>query len=337
MSETVTERSSATTGVAMSLPAMSADIGFDVAARIVLDYLNTNIPLALWSVTRVENGRQTFLYVDEDNGYAKPRGDSHLWEDSFCIHMAAGRAPAIAPDAQAVPVYAAAGVNATAAIGTYAGAVINEPTGELFGAICGLDPSTHLDDAALTAAGPTLALLGQLLTMVLATDRARDHAAMVLLESQLAAETDALTGLHNRRAWDRILAEEEERFLRLADPTAAAMVDLDLLKAVNDTQGHAAGDRYIQAAAVALKQSVKDDDAVARLGGDEFAILMRQCTEQQAAIAVDRINDHLQESGVAGSLGWAPITVVKGFPAAIAEADAAMYAAKRDRRSNTVS
>lgn len=318
----------------MSLPAMSADIGFDAAAQLVLDYLNTNIPLALWSVTRVENGRQTFLYIDEDNGYHKPRGDSHPWEGSFCIHMAAGRAPAIAPDAQAVPAYAAAGVNATATIGTYAGAVITEPTGELFGAICGLDPSTHLDDAALNAAGPTLVLLGQLLTMVLATDRARDRAAMDLLEAQLTAETDALTGLHNRRAWERIIADEEERFHRYADPTVAAMVDLDQLKAVNDTQGHAAGDRYIQAAARALRESVKADDVVARLGGDEFAILMRQCTEQQAAIAVNRIYDHLQGSGVAGSLGWAPITVVKGFPAALAEADAAMYAAKQARRSN---
>ena len=84
----------------MSLPAMSADIGFDTAARLVLDYLNTNIPLALWSITRIENGRQTFLYIDENNGYHKPRGDSHPWEDSFCIHMAAGRAPAIALDVQ---------------------------------------------------------------------------------------------------------------------------------------------------------------------------------------------------------------------------------------------
>lgn len=317
----------------MSLPAMSADIGFDTAARLVLDYLNTNIPLALWSITRIENGRQTFLYIDENNGYHKPRGDSHPWEDSFCIHMAAGRAPAIAPDAQAVPAYAAAGVNATATIGTYAGAVIAEPTGELFGAICGLDPSTHLDDAALKAAGPTLVLLAQLLTMVLATDRARDRAAMDILEAQLTAETDVLTGLHNRRAWERIIADEEERFHRYADPTVAAIVDLDQLKSVNDTQGHAAGDRYIQAAARALSESVKAGDAVARLGGDEFAILMRQCTEQQAAIAVNRIYDHLQGSGVAGSLGWAPISVVKGFPAALAEADAAMYAAKRARRS----
>jgi diguanylate cyclase (GGDEF)-like protein len=317
----------------MTLPAMSADMGFEAAVELVLDYLTTHVPLALWSVTRVENGRQTFLYLNEGNGYQKSRGDSHPWEDSFCIHMAAGRAPAVAPDAQAIPEYAAAGVNASTTIGAYAGAVIAEPDGQVFGAICGLDPQRRVDDEALAAAGPTLVLLGQLLTMVLAAERARDAAARALQESQLAAETDALTGLHNRRAWERLIAEEEERFRVLADPTALAVLDLDLLKAVNDAEGHAAGDRYIQAAAQALREAVSETDAVARLGGDEFGILLRHCTEVDAVTAVARVSAQLERSGVAGSLGWAPISVVRGFPAALAEADAAMYAAKQARRS----
>ena len=62
--------------------------------------------------------------------------------------MAAGTAPAHAPDAQAVPAYAAAAVNGSVDIGTYAGAPIREPDGTLFGAICGLDPHVRTDDPA---------------------------------------------------------------------------------------------------------------------------------------------------------------------------------------------
>ena len=90
---------------------LSADVDFEKAARLVVAYLNAHVPMALWSVTRVENGRQTFLFQDEDNGYQVNPGHSHRWEDSFCVHMAAGGAPTVAPDAQAVSVYASAGVN----------------------------------------------------------------------------------------------------------------------------------------------------------------------------------------------------------------------------------
>ena len=156
-----------------ALPPLPAAESFDHAAHLVLDYLHENMPLAFWAVTRVENGRQVYLYLDADNGYGLRQGDSHPWEDSFCIHMAAGEAPTIARDAQAVPVYAQAGVNDTVDIGTYAGAVITEPDGTLFGAICGLDPQTHVDDPRMAAAEPLLALLGRLLTTALAADRSR--------------------------------------------------------------------------------------------------------------------------------------------------------------------
>ena len=311
---------------------LSADVDFEKAARLVVAYLNAYVPMALWSVTRVENGRQTFLFQDEDNGYQVGPGHSHRWEDSFCIHMAAGNAPAVAPDAQAIPRYATAGVNRTTSIGSYAGAVILEPHGNVFGAICGIDPANRSLDPALAQAGPLLTLFGQLLSMVVCGERGRETTATALLESQMAAEIDELTSLYNRRAWARFVSEEESRFRRLADPTVAVILDLDLLKSVNDTQGHAAGDRYIKLAGEALRRSVKSTDVVARLGGDEFAVLLRGCTEADADGAVARIYRALADRGVSGSIGWAPITVLKGFPAAIAEADAAMYAAKATRR-----
>jgi diguanylate cyclase (GGDEF)-like protein len=316
----------------MTLPALTDSMTFDEAARTVLLYLREQVPMGLWSVTRVENGRQSYLYLD-DNAYGAPQGGSHPWAESFCIHMAAGTAPPVAPDAQAIPLYAAAGVNALAPIGSYAGSAIKEPDGQLFGAICGIDPDRKTGDARFNAAAPLLVLLGQLLTIVLAAERAREVASVQALESQLAADTDALTGLYSRRAWDRLISEELVRFARLGDPTVVVMTDLDHLKRINDQEGHEAGDEYLRRAARALRCSVRDGDVVARLGGDEFGLLLRNCSEATAVERVRQIAHGMTTAGVATSVGWAPVTLVRGLPAALAEADEAMYAAKRERRS----
>lgn len=320
-----------------ALPVLSAALDFDQAARLVLGYLRDNVPLAFWSVTRVENGRQTYLYLDADNGYGLLPGDSHPWQDSFCIHMAAGVAPAFAPDAQAVPQYAQAAVNRAVPVGSYAGAVVTEPDGTLFGALCGIDPKVRTDDPAFQAVEPLLALLGQLLSMVLAADRARDLVGKDLRRVQVEAETDLLTGLLNRRGWERVVEQESVRSTRFGDPAVVVMLDLDMLKTINDEQGHDAGDDYIVAAGNALRDGVRDSDVVARLGGDEFGLLMLGCTEAAAEEQVARLYLRLEEAGVAGSMGWAPISVLRGFPAALADADQAMYASKRARRARRAS
>jgi len=307
--------------------------GFERAAVVVLDFLREQMPLAFWAITRVENDRQTYLYLDADNGYGLQQGGSHPWQDSYCIHMAAGHTPPVARDAQAVPEYANARVNELVDIGTYAGAVISEPDGSLFGAICGLDPNTRTHDADLANAEPLLALLGQLLTAALAADRLQDQAANALLREQLSAETDALTGLPNRRAWQRVIDRTKARFGRLADPTVVAMLDLDRLKIINDTQGHASGDLYIKAAAAITRRALRDADFVARIGGDEFGLVLTQCTEAFGATVVTRIYRELEAEGVAASIGWAAVTAEGGVGAALDRADAAMYATKQERRA----
>lgn len=314
------------------LPVLLPNMSFDEAASLVLRYLRESLPLAFWSVTRVENGRQTYLYLDEDNGYGLRQGGAHPWEDSFCIHMVAGSAPALAPDAQRVPQYAAAPVNQQVPIAAYAGAPVSEPDGSLFGVLCGLDPVVRTDDQAFVAAGPVLQLFGQLLTMVLAANRAREALDRTLAQVRTEAETDALTGLLNRRGWDRLVAEESQRFGRFGDPTVVAFIDLDRLKAINDEHGHDAGDDYLRDAGAALRRAVRGSDVVARLGGDEFGVILIGCPQERAAERIARLSGALDACGVAGSVGWAPLRALGGFPAALAEADAAMYAAKRAGR-----
>lgn len=168
--------------------------------------------------------------------------------------------------------------------------------------------------------------------MVLAADRSREVLAREVLTTRMQAQTDVMTGLYNRRAWDELLGVEQVKHSKFGDPAAVVLVDLDRLKTINDTLGHGAADAYIAAAGRVLLESV-GEHPVARLGGDEFGILLRDTGVCEARDVVEDIYAAFATAGVAGSIGWAPYTVIKGFPGAVAEADEAMYAAKRRRRA----
>ncbi|GIF17213.1 ATP-binding protein [Actinoplanes teichomyceticus] len=297
---------------------------FERAARLVLDYLHEQMPLAFWAVTRVENGRQTFLYLDPDNGYGLRQGQSHAWEDSYCMHMAAGRAPAVARDARSVPVYAAAGVNDRLDIGTYAGAPIAEPDGSLFGAICGLDPQAHTGDPRMAGAESLLTLLGRLLTIALAADRAQYESVTTRLREHLVANTDELTGLPNRRAWDRAVAEAESRHRRLADPTVVAVLGLDPVRAGDPVQ--------LRTVADTVRAAVRRTDILARLDDDEFGLLLNGCDRADAELTLGRLHLELADAGAPVSIGWACVTAERGLAAALAQAHAGMAAAAGRRQ-----
>jgi diguanylate cyclase len=303
---------------------------FGEASEAVVDYLKTAIPMGYWSVSRYDGTRQVYLAVRDDK-YGKAVGDSHAWSDSLCQYSTADSAPAIAPDAMAVPLYAAAGVAHDLQIGAYIGVPIRRADGALFGTLCGLDPEVHTD--ALEVHAPLLQLLSMLLGTILEADLIRSEQARRLERAEVLAETDALTGLVNRRGWERCIGLEEERFRRFGDPGAVIMIDLDGLKEVNDRDGHAAGDAYIRAAAEVLTGCVRGHDLVARLGGDEFGVLATHSTPPQTAAMVTRLRTALEQAGVAGSIGHAPYTFVAGFPGAWKAADAAMYEDKRRRRA----
>ena len=307
----------------------SAEPLFERASRDVLAYLHEHVPLAMWAVTRVENDRQTYLTV-EDTAYGLEPAGSHPWLASFCVHMAAGRGPMVAPDAQSVPLYAAAGVNDLIPIGAYAGAAIEDADGSLFGAICGLDPQAKGEE--LPDVAPLLVLLSRLLTVALTADRQAQRLARTALEDRLRADVDALTDVYSRGAWDRLLAEEATLFQVTADPTAIVVIDLDSLKLTNDREGHGAGDVLLARAARAISSAVRSHDPVARLGGDEFAVLLRDCTEVAASEREADIRRALHDAGVGASLGVACARPGQGLRAAQHAADAAMYEDKRAHR-----
>ncbi|GAA1854698.1 hypothetical protein GCM10009836_38460 [Pseudonocardia ailaonensis] len=302
---------------------------FGVACELVLDHLRTVAPMGVWAVTRIVDNRQLFLTLRGD-GYGIPAGAAVPFDETMCRTMAAGQTPRIAPDVEAVPRYAAVAAGAQVAVRAYVGTPIVVQDGLLFGTVCGYDPSPQPE--SLHELLPLLDLLSSLLSAVLDSDLRTTRMARELEAALREAEVDALTGLLNRRGWDRFVEHEEERFRRFGDTASVVILDLDNLKTVNDGLGHDAGDRYIRSAALALAAVVRDGDVLARLGGDEFGIIAVGATPDEAAELVRRAEAALVAAGVSGSFGHAPYSIVAGFPGAWKAADEAMYAQKRRRR-----
>jgi diguanylate cyclase (GGDEF)-like protein len=156
----------------------------------------------------------------------------------------------------------------------------------------------------------------------------------------------------NRRGWDLFVAAAQERIDALGDRAAILVIDLDGLKAVNDGQGHHAGDALLASAAAALQQAAGERDIVARYGGDEFAVYVDGLdgldggdgvddSDPAALAAVARAYARaLAVAGVSASIGVAPVLAGDGPGTAVqrafAEADAAMYADKVRRRADAV-
>jgi diguanylate cyclase (GGDEF)-like protein len=166
---------------------------------------------------------------------------------------------------------------------------------------------------------------------------------------QHSAQHDTLTGLANRA----LLYERLDGYGRLAAtggtgvPVQAAMVlvDLDGFKQVNDTYGHAAGDKLLQAVATRLTASVRVGDTVARLGGDEFAVLLTDINDRSDAYrTAERLLDTIQTHVVFDSVELRPqasvgVTMWDGRTPPdrlLHEADVAMYAAKTSGKGRVV-
>ncbi|MDP2830150.1 MAG: EAL domain-containing protein [Sulfuricellaceae bacterium] len=167
------------------------------------------------------------------------------------------------------------------------------------------------------------------------------------MASQLSwqATHDALTGLLNRREFERLLQEKIENAAMGDRQHALLFADLDQFKIVNDTCGHMAGDELLRQLVTVFVARSRNSDAVARLGGDEFGLLLIDCPEEAALRLANEIREEVQafrfvwqdkifEIGV--SIGLVPITAVSGDMALVmSHADAACYAAK-DRGRNHV-
>ena len=162
-----------------------------------------------------------------------------------------------------------------------------------------------------------------------------------IAELEAAADTDFLLEIPNRRGFERELTRAIAYMKRYRASGALIVLDVDRLKPVNDSFGHAAGDEVLKAIAVALTRQVRASDVVGRLGGDEFALLLWNLSETdakaKAAIFEQAIDDlsftfRGQHVTAGASAGVALLGAQSDAGRALEEADAAMYVRKASRR-----
>jgi len=170
----------------------------------------------------------------------------------------------------------------------------------------------------------------------------RVHRLYAALEE--ASVTDSLTGLRNRRYFDRRLEEDVSRCRRYDLRLSLVLVDLDAFKSVNDRFGHPVGDRMLAAAGNLLRRRVRSGEVAARIGGDEFAIILPNTGMEGALAFAEALEEGLatvrlatgstDAPVLAGSTGCAEL--LPGWDAAtlVQVADQALYARKQERRRN---
>jgi diguanylate cyclase (GGDEF)-like protein len=159
------------------------------------------------------------------------------------------------------------------------------------------------------------------------------------------AMTDYLTGLPNRAHFERALNSELAHSRRTGELFSVLFMDLDGFKEINDTHGHAAGDKVLSEVALRLSAQVRQEDMVARFGGDEFAVFIRQRAQDTTELLTQRIeqsvaepillSSHLQVS-VGISIGRATYNdTTNTVSSLIARADQSLYQLKKARKIPT--
>jgi diguanylate cyclase len=160
--------------------------------------------------------------------------------------------------------------------------------------------------------------------------------------------TDPLTGLGNRKYFDRSIDMAVQNALANSEPLSLLMFDIDYFKSFNDSYGHLTGDQVLRLVAMSLKQTIKGQDITARYGGEEFAVVLPNTALRQALTVADHIRravmaKELKKKSTGEILGRVTISVGVSMlkpdddtDSLIERADACLYAAKRNGRNRVI-
>jgi diguanylate cyclase len=160
--------------------------------------------------------------------------------------------------------------------------------------------------------------------------------------------TDPLTGLGNRKYFDRSIDVAVENALASGEPLSLLMFDIDHFKSFNDSYGHLTGDQVLRLVGMSLKQTIKGQDITARYGGEEFAVVLPNTALRQALTVADHIRravmaKELKKKSTGEILGRVTISVGVSMlkpgddtDSLIERADACLYAAKRNGRNRVI-
>lgn len=166
------------------------------------------------------------------------------------------------------------------------------------------------------------------------TDRKEAEARLVTL-----AESDPLTGCHNRRKLYQLLETEIKRARRHEQPLSLLMLDIDHFKQINDRHGHDLGDSVLRHLAVTIQEALRQTDILGRFGGEEFIVLLPESDLRWAAAIATRLckcllqNPAERVGPVTVSIGVASLRLEDGSDSLVKRADKALYRAKQNGRN----
>ncbi|WP_150558669.1 GGDEF domain-containing protein [Pandoraea bronchicola] len=300
------------------------EAAFDRIARLASYVLGAPISL----VSLIDETRQWFKARQGLETTQTPRSMA------FCAHAILGDDVLVVPDARADRRFADNPlVTGEPNIRFYAGAPLRTPEGHRLGTLCVLDRKPRTLDPEKCA------LLADLSALVV------DELELRRVNQVLGdmAMRDGLTGALNRRAFllqaDRLFAAARTQQRRLS----VLMLDIDHFKMVNDTWGHAIGDRVIVELTLVLRATLRKGTVIGRLGGEEFAVLLPETDAQRALQASERLLTAIGSASVPGPKGPVRFSASIGvgslapddadFSPLLQRADRALYAAKQAGRN----
>lgn len=185
-------------------------------------------------------------------------------------------------------------------------------------------------------------LIQQLTTKMQALEQDGEQLRERLAQSKQEAMQDPLTGLPNRKAYEDRIATEVARCRRYPTPLTMVVWDIDMFKTINDTYGHAAGDRVLRVIGETLGGNIRETDFIARYGGEEFVLLLSQTSLDVASGVCEKLRQliaatpfHFQDKPVSITLsgGLAELQQDEAVNTLFERADAAMYRAKQAGRN----
>lgn len=311
--------------------------------RPLLELLQTVTGLESTYLTTIDLGRgvQHILYARNTHRLQIPEGLDVPWEGTLCKRALEEGRPYTDDVAHC---WADSAPARALGIATYASTPVRMEDGSIYGTLCAAsDERKPLADGAENV----LRMFSQLISQQIERERLLHALQEANTTLAVSALTDATTKLPNRRA---LMEELGQRLGDLAQGQRGLIVgfvDLDRFKAINDEYGHEAGDQFLRAIGGRLQGALRSGDFVARLGGDEFVVLSSP-SGAEAADIVHLFHERLQSAttgrfhldGVVIEYAGPSIGVIVAAPdacdpeALLAQADAAMYAAKRERRGN---
>lgn len=286
----------------------------------ITDLVRSVLGVPMSAVSLIDSDRQWFKSHPGIDATETPRSIA------FCDHTIRGREAMIVSDAscderfQANPF-----VTGDPHVASYAGVPLETPDGYNIGALCAIDTRPRDFDPGQIAILKSLAAL-----------------VVEQLELRNLAERDSLTGALTRRAFVADVNRKIALYSRSQQPAAIVMIDIDHFKRVNDTFGHAVGDKAIRAVAQLCDEGRRPPDMLGRIGGEEFALLLADTSEDAALQAAQRFCRALRGLVIDND---PPLTLTASFGVAalceqrltseswLAAADAALYEAKRTGRN----